>query len=112
MGAPLKRDAIGAAARLNSADASVLYLNGPLHGPQGVELRDEVHRWLRCGHRSIEVCLAGVTEIDAGGMGELARAYNLAVAAGGALRITRPTRRVRKMLEQVGLFDILTQERG
>jgi len=97
-----------AAVRSRPPETSVLHVDGPLHARQGAELRNEIHAWLRRGHRAIVLGLAGVSEIDAAGMGELARAYNLAVAAGGTLRITQPTPRVREILDRVGLLDILT----
>jgi anti-anti-sigma factor len=57
------------------------------------------------GERRIVLDLAGVPEIDAAGVGELVRAYNVARAGDGALRIANANRRVREILERVGLFD-------
>jgi anti-anti-sigma regulatory factor len=51
--------------------------------------------------------LAGIARIDAAGIGELVRAYNIAIARDGALRIANTNPWVREMLERVGLFDRL-----
>jgi anti-anti-sigma factor len=83
-------------------------VEGPLDARQGAKLLDEIQAWLCRGHRAIVLSLAEVSKIDAAGIGELARAYTLAVAAGGTLRITEPIPRVRELLDRVGLFDILT----
>jgi anti-anti-sigma factor len=66
-----------------------------------------VRTLLRRGERRIVLDLAGVSRIDAAGIGELVRAYNIAIASNGALRIVNTTPRVREMLERVGLFDRL-----
>lgn len=91
-------------------DASVLYVGGLLHAARGAELRSEVQSLLCRGERTILVSLSAVSDVDAAGMGELVRAYNLAVAATGRLRITEATSRVRELLNRVGLLDILTAE--
>ena len=69
--------------------------------------RHMVRTLLRRGERRIVLDLAGVSRIDAAGIGELVRAYNIAIASNGALRIVNTTPRVREMLERVGLFDRL-----
>jgi anti-anti-sigma factor len=53
--------------------------------------------------------LTRVSRLDAAGVGELVRAYNMTMAAQGVLRIAHPTAWVRQILERVGLFDILTR---
>ena len=62
---------------------------------------------LRKGERNIVLDLACVSKIDAAGIGELVRAYNLAIACNGTLRIANTTSWVREMLARVGLFDRL-----
>jgi anti-sigma B factor antagonist len=97
-----------AAAAQQRSQTSILYLDGPLHARQAAELRDDVQARLRRGERTIVLCLARVSELDAAGMGELVRAYNMTTAAAGTLRVTAATGRVRKLLDRVGLFEILT----
>ena len=54
--------------------------------------------------------LAGVSTIDAAGIGQLVRAYNIATASQGALRIVNTSSRVREMLERVRLFAHFTAD--
>jgi anti-anti-sigma factor len=71
------------------------------------ELPYMVRTLLRRGSRRIVLDLAVVWRIDAAGIGELVRAYNIATAANAALRIANTNPRVREMLERAGLFDCL-----
>jgi anti-anti-sigma factor len=73
--------------------------------PFNGELLHMVLTLLRRGGRRIVLDLAGVSRIDAAGIGELVRAYNIATAANAAFRIANANPRVREMLERVGLFD-------
>jgi hypothetical protein len=63
---------------------------------------------LHRGRDRIVLNLARVGAIDAGGMGELARVYRMAQAAGARLRITRATGRVRTLLRLARLLEVLT----
>jgi anti-anti-sigma factor len=88
----------------------MLYLEGALRAPLDGELQRSVHELLyRRGERLIVLDLAGVIRIDAAGVGELVRAYNMTLAAQGVLRTVHSTAWVRKILERVGLFEILTE---
>jgi anti-anti-sigma factor len=60
------------------------------------------------GERDIVLDLARVSKIDAAGVGELVRAYNMSRAADGALRIVHATQWVREVLERVQLFELLS----
>lgn len=91
-----------------STQACVLYVEGPLRIPVAADLRDAVRTALRQGMRRLVLDLAYVSRIDAAGVGELIRAYNMAVAADGVLYIQNTPAWVRRMLELVGLFAILT----
>ena len=67
-------------------------------------------RWpalLRCGERHIVVDLKQVTRIDAAGVGELARVYNMARAVGATVQLVNPSARVRALISRVGLADVL-----
>lgn len=63
---------------------------------------------MRRGERTVVLSLAGVTNIDAAGIGELVRAYNLAMGAAGLLRVTGVPPRARTILDRVGLLHTLT----
>ena len=73
-------------------------------------LRDNVRALLRRGERVIVLDLAEVTRIDAAGVGELVRAFNLTAAVNGRLRITNASPWVREVLERAGVFDLLSGE--
>lgn len=75
--------------------------------PFNGELSHVVRTLLRRGKRNIVLDLAGVSKIDAAGIGDVVRAYNLAMACNGRLRIANTNPWVRMMLERVGLFERL-----
>ena len=66
-----------------------------------------VRTLLRRGGRHIVLDLACVSKIDAAGIGELVRGYNLAMGSNGTLRIANTNPWVREMLERVDLYDRL-----
>ena len=74
----------------------------------GSELRHRVKARLGAGERRILLNLAGVSELDAAGVGELVRAYNMATAVNGVIRTANTSGRVREILVRVGLFDLLS----
>jgi len=88
----------------------VLHLEGALRERVGAELRDRVGMLLRHGQQSIVLNLAGVSDVDAAGLGELVQAYNMTAAANGVLRIVHPRRTIRDLLTRVGLFDLLNAD--
>jgi anti-anti-sigma factor len=92
-----------------SPDVCVLHVEGALRAPIDRDLRHSVRALLRRGEKGVLLDLAGVSRIDAAGVGELVRAYNMTTAANGVLRVTHPTRWVQEILERVGLFEILTR---
>jgi anti-anti-sigma factor len=93
-----------------SQEVSVLHIEGPLRVPLNAELRHRVHALLRRGERRILLNLAGVSDLDAAGLGELVQAYNDTTAANGVLRIAGTPARVREFLDRVGLFDLLSAD--
>jgi anti-anti-sigma factor len=87
----------------------VLYLEGLLRAPVNGELRHNVRALLRRGERIIVLDLTRVLRIDAAGVGELVRAYNIASAAHSVLHIVHATAWVQQILQCVGLFDFLSE---
>jgi len=88
--------------------APVLYVTDPLWMPATGALRHRVHSLIRGGVRTVTLDLTGVHRIDAAGVGQLVRAYNVTVAAEGVLRLAHAPARVREILERVGLFNLLS----
>jgi anti-anti-sigma factor len=87
-----------------------VYVDGPLVVPVNPDLLTRVRTLLLRGRRGIVLDLSRVSRIDAGGVGELVRAYKIAGAADVSLRIVRTTKWVRETLERVGLFDLLSAD--
>jgi anti-anti-sigma factor len=75
--------------------------------PSNGELAHLVRTLFRRGARTIVLDVARVSKVDAAGIGELVRAYNVAVAGNGVLRIVNTNPWVRELLERVGLFGRL-----
>jgi anti-anti-sigma factor len=95
---------------LRSSGAITVPLEDSLRSPLLTgDLQNTVRALLLRGERDIVLDLARVTRIDAAGVGELVRAYNMTAAADGALRIVHATKWVREILERVGLFDRLSR---
>ena len=89
-------------------DTGIISLYGPFHAPVTHELRHRILTQLRRGERVIILDLSRVSSIDAAGVGQLVRAYNVTVASRGTLRIVHTTRWVRELLERAGLFRLLS----
>ena len=88
----------------------VLRIVGPLRVPVSRDLRHGVRAMLRRGEWHVVVSLAAVPDIDAAGIGELVRAYNLATAANGVLRVVDLNPRVKELLARVGLLTLLSAD--
>ena len=96
--------------KLCSRRPIVVRVEGSLRVPVSRALRREVRALLRRGARAIVVDLAAVSRIDAAGVGELIRAFNMTAAVDGALRIANASAWVRQILELIELFDLLSEE--
>jgi ABC-type transporter Mla MlaB component len=93
-----------------SPGVSILHISGSLRVPLSGDLELAVRAVLRGGVRRIELNLAAVSDLDAGGVGELVQVYNLAAGAYCVLRLVRTPARVQELLCKAGLFDLLTQD--
>jgi anti-anti-sigma factor len=102
------RGVIGGVLRPCPRSVSVVSVEDPLRFPVNRELRRKVRALLRLGERRLVLDLTQVSWIDAAGIGELVRAYNMTAASDGVLRVAHATARVSQILERVGLLDVLT----
>lgn len=91
-------------------ESCVLPVGGPLRVPITRDLRHHVGALLRRGERGIVLDLARVSSIDAAGIGELVRAYNMTAATDGLLRVVHARPWVRELLVRAGLFDLLSAD--
>jgi anti-anti-sigma regulatory factor len=87
----------------------VLFLRGALQTPVNGELEQHIRALLGRGERLIILDLTLMSRIDAAGVGDLVRAYNMVIAANGVLWVVHPTAWVRQILDRVRLLDILSQ---
>jgi anti-anti-sigma factor len=85
----------------------ILSVNGPLTAPVKRDMRHHVRALLRDGERRIVLDLRSVSRIDAAGLGELVRAYNMAHAVDASVRVVNPSSWVRAIIERVGLAGVL-----
>ena len=90
--------------------ARIVHVDGALLRPVSRVLRHNVRTLLLRGERRIVLDLSAVSRIDAAGVGELIRTFNMTSATHGALRIVNATVSVRQMLERAHLFEVLSGE--
>jgi anti-anti-sigma factor len=86
---------------------SVVQLEGPLRTPVSPSLQQEVEARLSRGEWTLVINLAAVNDIDAAGVGELVRVFNMAIAEGAILRLTHVSPRIREVLQRLGLSLLL-----
>lgn len=96
----------------SSHEVRIVCLEGSIRVPLNRELRHAIRRLLQTGAREIVLDLTRVSAIDAAGVGELVRAYNMTSSLNGVLRIANASSRVRKILERAGLFGLLAESPG
>ena len=89
----------------------IVHVTGPLRTPVSRVMRDSVGALLRLGERRIVLELSSISGIDAAGIGELVRTFNMSATVHGALRVVHATARVREMLERAQLLEPLSAER-
>ncbi len=94
--------------KLCSKRDQIVRVDGALRTPLNRMLRHRVRALLRRGERQIVLDLAAVSRIDAAGVGELIRTFNMTTAVSGALRVVNASGRVRAILECANLFDLLS----
>jgi len=104
-------DAMSVILQLCPKRAHIVRAEGALRTPVSRAIRHNVRTLLLRGERQILVDLSQVSGIDAGGVGELIRTFNMTAATNGALRIVNASASVREMLERAHLFDVLSGER-
>jgi anti-sigma B factor antagonist len=71
------------------------------------ELTRRVQRLLDRGERRVVLDLAGLSEIDAAGVGELVETFNRTNAAGGVLKITHANTRIQTLLDVTCVSTLL-----
>jgi anti-anti-sigma factor len=100
---------MAAVPKLSPKADHIVHVTGPLLTPVSRTLRHRVRALLRDGERRIVLDLSAISRIDAAGVGELIRAFNMTVAVNGALRVVNVTGWVREILERARLFELLSR---
>lgn len=90
------------------AQFRVLELEGAFRVPLNGNLLQQVEGLLSRHQRRILVNLARVSTIDAAGVGVLVDAYGVTSRAGGVLRVTGASRRIRQLLGVAGVLKFLS----
>ena len=96
--------------KLRPKRVHIVHVTGPLRTPVSRMLRQSVRGLLCQGARQIVLDLSAISRIDAAGVGELVRTFNMTAAVNGALRVVNASAWVREMLERVQLFERLSGE--
>ncbi len=94
----------------NRRSSSTVTVTGALRAPVAPELSRTLEALIRRGERRVLLDLRAVDHIDAAGVGELVRAFNVTRAAGGTLRVAHANSRVRRVLQIAGLLTLLTTD--
>jgi anti-anti-sigma factor len=92
----------------HSPRSSVLHVEGALRSPLNGDLRHQVQALIDRGERNVVLDLTRLADLDAAGIGELVRMYSMMIAANGTFRIAHASRQVRRILDRVGLFKLLS----
>lgn len=85
----------------------VVRVSGSLLAPVRRDLSQTIGALIRRGERQVLLDLRGLDDVDAAGVGELVRAFNMMRAAGGVLGIAQANRHVRRLLRTAGVFTLL-----
>lgn len=86
---------------------AVVRVTGSLLAPIRRDLSQTLGTLIGRGERRVVLDLRGLDDVDAAGVGELVRAFNMMRRAGGALHIAHANRHVRRLLRTAGVFTLL-----
>jgi anti-anti-sigma factor len=91
----------------NFTATSTVRLGTALQAPLTDALAGEIEKRLVDGDRHIVLDLTTVSAIDAAGVGELVRVWNMVNAVDGTMQLSGADRRVEQLLKAVGLKPLL-----
>jgi anti-anti-sigma factor len=83
-------------------------VEGKLQAPVNSELSQKVEAVLARGERRVLLNLSRLADIDAAGIGELVRIFNMTGAVGAVLQIAHASRYVKRLLDLTGLDTLLS----
>ncbi len=88
------------------AGVTIVSLDGRLEFGEATKLRQQVEALVQEGKKLLILELRNVSYIDSSGLGALMGCYTAARNGGGALKLLKPSRRVRNVLTVVKLFPV------
>jgi anti-anti-sigma factor len=88
--------------------AWTVQVEGKLQAPVNSELSQKVEAALACGERHVLLNLSRLADIDAAGIGELVRIFNMTRAVGAVLQIADASPYVKPLLDITGLNPLLS----
>jgi anti-anti-sigma factor len=71
-------------------------------------LTESVEAALARGERRVLLNLSRLADIDAAGIGELVRLFNMTRAVGAVLQVANAGRHVKRLLDLTGLYTLLS----
>ena len=90
-----------------TGDITILDVEGRIMFGDGEEnFRDAVTRVIESGRVKLVINLAGVPYIDSAGISQLVRTFVSAGKRGGRMKLLRPTKRVRELLNITRLLTV------
>ena len=87
---------------------TILDLSGPATVMKGADqlFKDKINSLVHEGRKNILVNLAGVTQVDSSGLGELVAAYTTVTKAGGSMKLVSLTKRLHDLLSITKLLTV------
>ena len=98
----------------DEGDVTVLEVIGRLTLSDGTRpLHDAAREQLERGRKNLVVDLASVEVMDSLGIGDLIGAYTIVSRQGGGLKLLRPTKKIKLLMENTALdhlFEVFSEE--
>jgi anti-sigma B factor antagonist len=88
---------------------TLLDVLGRLTSFEAGALHDSVSRLLKQGRKDIVLNLSGLKYLDSSGIGELARAYVMAVKQGGQMKVVGLSSRIEEVLKITQLYQVFPE---
>jgi anti-sigma B factor antagonist len=92
-----------------SAQVSLIDLNGRLTFFEVGILRENITRLVREGRKQIVLNLSGLHYLDSSGIGELARMYVMVVKNGGEMKVIGLTPKIEEILKVTHLYQVFPE---
>jgi anti-sigma B factor antagonist len=92
-----------------SAQISLIDLNGRLTFFEVGILRENITRLVREGRKQIVLNLSGLHYLDSSGIGELARMYVMVVKNGGEMKVIGLTPKIEEVLKVTHLYQVFPE---